>query len=108
MRKLLLILTIIFTVLSIIFTALPMDTLAFLPIGLALILGLFLLKSSKENQKKIPNGLLFLSAVCSAIVLGKILFVKDEVVKDEAFEKQKIETKEEAKQELEELENDLE
>ena len=40
--------------------------------------------------------------------LEKTLLIKDEVVQDTKFEQQKIETKQEAKQELETLEKDLE
>jgi predicted histidine transporter YuiF (NhaC family) len=104
MRKLWLVLGIIFTVLAVVFSALPLDTLAFLPVGLALIFGLLLIKNSNKNQKKIPKILLTITAVCSAFVLGKTLFVKDEVEIDQTFEKQKTETQQEAKKELEELE----
>jgi len=108
MRKLLVVLAIIFTALAIIFSALPLDTIAFLPIGLAMVFCLLLLKKSAANQKKLPNILLLLCVVSSLFVLGKTLLVKDEVVKDTKFEKEKIETKKEAKKELEDLEKDLE
>lgn len=108
MRKLFLVLGILFTVLAILFSVLPMDTIAFLPIGLALIFGLLLLKKSEENQKKLPNALLFLCVLSSVFVLGKTLLIKDKVEKDVKFEKEKIETKQEAKKELEDLEKDLE
>jgi len=108
MRKLLVVLAIILTALAIIFSALPLDTIAFLPIGLAIVFCLLLLKKSAVNQKKIPNILLFLCVVSSLFVLGKTLLVKDQVVKDTQFEKEKIETKKEAKKELEDLEKDLE
>lgn len=85
-----------------------MGTIAFMPIGLALVFCLLLLKKSEENQSKIPTLLLTLSALCSLIVLIKVVFVKDEVNVDKKFEQQKVETKIEAKKELEELENDLE
>ena len=108
MRKLLIGLAIIFTILSVIFSALPLDTIAFLPIGLAMIFCLLLLKKSNPNQKKLPNFLLLLCALSSLFVLGKILLIKDEVLEDAKFEKEKIETKKEAKKELEDLEKDLE
>lgn len=104
MRKLIVVLAIVFTVLGIIFSVLPMDTMAFLPIGLALILSLLLLKKSEEKEKKLPKALLFISALCSVFVLGKTLFIKDEVVVDQKFEQQKMQTKQEAKKELEEIE----
>jgi predicted histidine transporter YuiF (NhaC family) len=108
MRKLFLVLGIVFTVLAIVFSALPMDTIAFLPIGLALVFCLILLKKSDENQKKLPNILLLLCVLSSVFVLGKTLLIKDKVEKDVKFEKEKIETKQEAKKELEDLEKDLE
>lgn len=108
MRKLFLILGIVFTVLAIVFSVLPLDTIAFLPIGLALIFCLLLLKKSDDNQKKLPNILLLLCVLSSVFVLGKTLLIKDEVVQDTKFEQQKIETKQEAKKELEDLEKDLE
>ncbi|MCF8323285.1 MAG: hypothetical protein K9I26_09125 [Flavobacterium sp.] len=108
MRKLLVVLAIIITALAIIFSALPLDTIAFLPIGLAMVFCLLLLKKSAVNQKKLPNILLFLCVVSSLFVLGKTLLVKDQVVKDTKFEKEKMETKIEAKKELEDLEKDLE
>jgi len=104
MRKLIVVLAIIFTILGVIFSILPMDTLAFLPIGLALVFTLLLLKKSEEEQKKLPKALLFICTICSVFVLGKTLFINDEVEVDQKFELQKIETKEEAKKELEEIE----
>lgn len=85
-----------------------MDTIAFLPIGLALVFCLLLLKKSDGNQKRLPQILLFLCVLSSVFVLGKTLLIKDEVEKDPQFEQQKIETKQEAKKELEDLEKDLE
>lgn len=85
-----------------------MGTIAFLPIGLALAFSLLLIKKSDEDKRKLPSMLLTLSAVCSLVVLLKVVFIKDKVEKDATFEQQKIETKIEAKKELEELENDLE
>ena len=46
--------------------------------------------------------------ICALFVLGKTYLIKDEVEKDQKFEQEKIETKQEAKQELEDLEKDLE
>lgn len=104
MRKLFLILAIIFGALGVAFTILPLDTLAFLPIGLALVFGLVTLKKSEETQKKFPKTVLFIAALCSVVVLGKMLLIEDEIATDTQFEQQKIETKKEAQKELEELE----
>ncbi|MFN3753066.1 hypothetical protein [Flavobacterium sp.] len=104
MRKLFIILACVFGVIGIAFTILPMDTLAFLPIGLALIFGLLTLKKSEESQKKFPKIILTIAAFCSIVVLGKTLLIKDEVATDTQFEQQKTATKQEAQKELEELE----
>lgn len=108
MRKLFLILAVLFLLISIAFAVFPMGTIAFLPIGLALTFSLLLLKKSEESNKKVPNWLLTLSAVCSLVVLLKVIFIKDKIEIDQKFEQQKVETKKEAKKELEALENDLE
>ncbi len=104
MRKLSLILASVFGALAITFTILPMDTLAFLPIGLALVFGLLTLKKSEENEKKFPKIIVLTVAFCSVVVLGKTLLIKDEIATDAQFEQQKIETKQEARKELEEIE----
>jgi len=108
MKKLFLVLALVFTLLAIISAALPLDTLAFLPTGLAIAFCLLLLKKSDDDQKQLPKILLLLCVLASVFVLGKILVLKDEVVEDTQFEKQKTETNQEAKQELEDLEKDLE
>jgi hypothetical protein len=104
MRKLFLILAWVFTVLAIVFSVLPMDTLAFLPVGLALVFSLLLLRKSEDGQKKVPKALLFIGVLCSTYVMGKTLMIKDEVAKDTQFEEQKIENQKESKKDLEELE----
>lgn len=86
----------------------PLDTIAFLPIGFGLIFSLLLLKNSNANQKKLPNVLLLLCVLSSVFVLGKTLLVKDKVEKDTKFEEQKIESKKEDVKDLEGLEKDLE
>lgn len=97
-----------FGVLGVIFSFLPLGTIALLPIGLALILGVLALKTNETTDGKLPKIIVGISLLCLLYVLGKFFFVKDEVVVDQQFEQQKIEQKEEAKQELEELEGDLE
>jgi succinate-acetate transporter protein len=104
MRKLFLILAWVFTVLAIVFSVMPMDTLAFLPVSLALVFSLLLLRKSEDGQKKLPKALLFIGVLCSTYVMGKTLLIKDEVAKDTQFEQQKIENKKESKKDLEELE----
>jgi len=105
MRTLFFVLSIIFTFLSIVFSFLPLDTLAFLPIGIALIFVLIALKKSDESQKRFPKILLLIASFCTLLVVGKIAFQKNEVAKDTTFEKEKIEAKKEAKKELEKIED---
>jgi hypothetical protein len=111
MQKIYLILSFVFTLLALVFSILPMDTIALLPIGLAIAFCLLTIRKSEGNKVKIPKWLLTISVICSVFVIGKTLLIKDEVVVDQTFEQQKIETKQEAKkdlEELEQLENDLE
>jgi predicted histidine transporter YuiF (NhaC family) len=104
MRKLFLVLAWVFTLLALVFSVLPMDTLAFLPVGLALVFNLLLLRKSEGGQKKLPKVLLFIGVLCSTYVMGKTLLITDEVAKDTQFEQQKIENQKESKKDLQELE----
>lgn len=108
MRKAYLILALFFTFLAMVFSYLPLDTIAFLPIGIAFLFSLLLLKKSIQSQKKIPKTLLFICGIITLFVVGKTVFVKDEIVEDTKFEKEKVAIKKEAQKELEEIENDLE
>ena len=105
MRKTFLILAIIFSVLGAVFSFLPFDTLAFLPIVLALVFSYLTFSKSEDNQKKLPKNLFIFSIVCAVFVLGKTFLIKDEVEKDQTFEQTKIESNIEAKKDLEELED---
>jgi MFS superfamily sulfate permease-like transporter len=104
MRKTFLILALIFTVISIVFTALPLDTLALAPIGLALLFIFIAFKKSSIEERKLPKRLFIVVYICALIVLGKTYLIKDEIAVDTQFEQEKIETKQEAKKDLEELE----
>jgi Ca2+/Na+ antiporter len=104
MRKTFLILSCVFAFLSILFSVLPLDTLAFVPIGLAIICLVVTFIKSDVSQRVWPKRLFMITYICAAFVLIKTYFVKDEVAVDQQFEQQKIETKQEAKKDLEELE----
>lgn len=105
MRKLLIVLTIILAIIGIIFTILPMGTLAFIPVGAAVLLSIVTILVSKNNQKLFPKYLLLASFIVFLTVVAKDVFVKDQVVIDQQFDANKEESKQEAKKELEELEN---
>lgn len=107
MRKTFLILAIIFTVISIAFSVLPFDTLALAPIGVTLIFIFIAFKKSSVEQRKVPKILFTIAYICAITVLGKTFLTKDKVAVDTQFEQQKIDTKQEAKKDLEDLEKDL-
>jgi intracellular septation protein A len=105
MRQLFLVIASIFTVLSVVFAFLPLGTLALIPIGIALIFGFLTLKKSNENQAKWVKGFLFITFLSLLFVIGKEVFTKDEVEVDQQFETEKVESKNNAQKELEELED---
>jgi hypothetical protein len=65
-------------------------------------------KKSDVEQRKLPKRLFVVAYICAIVVLGKTFLIKDKVAVDTQFEQQKMETKQEAKKELEDLEKDLE
>ncbi len=104
MRQLFLVIASIFTVLGVVFTFLPLGTLALLPVGIALLFGFLALKKSDVKQAKWVKVLLVISVIALVFVVGKELFTKDEVEVDSQFEAKKLESKQEAQKELEDLE----
>jgi len=104
MRKLFIYLSSFFVVLGILFTILPLGTIAFLPILLALVFSFLAFEKSVASLKKIPKVLIFVSALTLLVVVGKVVFIADEVVEDKQFDQNKIESKQEAVEELEGLE----
>jgi hypothetical protein len=105
MRKLFLVITSIFTILSVVFVFLPLGTLGLIPVGVALLFGFLALQKSDVVQGKLVKVLMVFAALSLITIAGKEFFIKDEVAKDTTFEKQKIATKKEAEKELEELED---
>ncbi len=104
MRQLFLVIAIIFTVLSVVFAFLPLGTLALVPIGIALLFGFLALKKSNVKQAKWVKVMLFVSILSLVFVVGKEIFINEAVETDQQFEIQKLESKEEAQKELEDLE----
>lgn len=103
MRKLFIILSIIFTTVGIIFTVLPMGNIGLIPIGIAILCAVFSVIYSKEKNKKYPKWILVFSAILFLVVVGKEVFIKDKVAVDQQFNQKKEESKQQAQQELEEL-----
>ena len=104
MRQLFLVIASIFTVLGVVFTFLPLGTLALLPVGIGMLFGFLALKKSDVKQAKWVKVLLVISVIALVFVVGKELFTKDEVEVDSQFEAKKLESKQEAQKELEDLE----
>ena len=104
MRKLFLVLAIIFTALSIVFAYLPLGTLALIPIGIAILFGFLALKKSDIKQQKVVKVTLLFAILSLVAVVGKEVFTKDEVVIDKQFDTKKVESEKEAKKDLEDLE----
>ncbi|HRZ97086.1 MAG TPA: hypothetical protein P5084_05980 [Paludibacter sp.] len=103
MRKLFIILSIIFAVLGIIFTILPMGNIALFPVGIAVLFSVLAVIYSKNNNKKVPKLILIASSVLFLSVIGKEVFIKDKVAYDQQFNEKKQESKQEAQKELEGL-----
>lgn len=104
MRKAFNVLAVIFIILSAVFAVLPMGTLAFLPVGLAIIFsGLAMYISEGTAAKKFPKILLIISALLLVVVAVKAM-MPDEVANDKEFEQKKVESKNEDLKDLEELE----
>ena len=103
MRKALNIVSIVFLVLGIAFTILPMGTIALLPIGLTVLTAAVSFWQSKYKQRILPRIVLVLSVITFLVVIGKDVFVKDEVKVDQQFEQKKIESQKEDMKDLEGL-----
>ena len=104
MRKLFIILAAVFAVVGLVFAILPMGSIAFLPIILAIVLALVAMWKSNDNEKKIPKWILVIALAILVLVTVKVVFVKDKVVVDQQFIQENVDSKEEAQQELEGLE----
>lgn len=104
MRKLFIILSAVFAVVGLVFAILPMGSIAFLPIIIAIVLALIAMWKSNDNQKKMPKWILIIALTILVLVTVKLVFVKDKVVVDQQFIQENVDSKEEAQQELEGLE----
>lgn len=104
MRQLFFVIAVFFSVLSAVFIFLPLDTLALLPVGIALVFGLLALKKADLNQTKMVKFFIAIAIFSMIVIVGKAILLTDAVEKDQQFETQKIESKKEAQKELEELE----
>ncbi len=104
MRKIFLIIAVVLTIISVIFSLLPLDTLALAPIGMALLFIFLAFKKSDVVQRKFTKILFIVTYICGLVVLGKTFLIKDKVAVDTKFEQQKVESKKEDLTDLEGLE----
>lgn len=98
------ILATIVLIVSIAFTVLPMDSVAFLPIiatAIIAAISFFVLSPKKQKWEKY---ILLICVVLAIVVSFKLLFIKDEVVIDEQYQQEQAEKELEDIQDLEELE----
>ena len=103
MRKFFLILAIFFATVGLIFTILPLGTIAILPVLIAIIFCLLAFYKSNPELKKLPRIVLIISATTLLVIIGKSVLVKDKVVADKQFEMKKEESKKEDIKDLEGL-----
>ena len=103
MRKILIITAVVFTILGIVFTILPMGSIALIPICIAIILAALSLWKSNNLQRKAPKWVLIISVLILLVAGCKIAFVKDKVVVDQQFIQENVDSKAEAQKELEGL-----
>ena len=103
MRKFLLITAMVFAVLGIAFTILPLGTIALLPIAIAILFSLLAFYKSTAELKKLPRLVLIISSITLLVVVGKVVLIKDKVATDKQFEIKKEESKKEDIKDLEGL-----
>lgn len=76
----------IFIILGLIFTILPMESFALAVLGIAIILALSFIILYKKKIKSFSTYLIVVALVISLVAISKLIFIKDEVVKDKQFE----------------------
>lgn len=92
-------------ILGIAFTILPMDTLAFLPISITLLLAAISYFIVSPKKQKWEKFILIISLILVLIVTFKALFIKDKVAVDKEFQQKQTEVEKQDIQDLEELED---
>lgn len=108
MKKIFTILAIIASVLAIMLSVLPLSNLAIIPSIIALICGLIAFYLSKKSGeiKKIIQFSFLLTIIALALTTYKSLFNTVEVTNTEALEKKEVTSKEEAIEELNDIDID--
>ena len=79
MKTFLNVLSIVFLVFGLAFTILPLGTIAFLPLALALICAAIALYLAKDAGKKLSKALLVIGMALALAVIVKLIVVKHEI-----------------------------
>lgn len=95
---------IFFALISIVFTILPLDTLAILPIIPTAIFAFLAFRKSEGQQWHASRLLLIISGMLFLVVIGKQLLIDNEIETDEQFEQKKVQSEKDDVKQLEELE----
>lgn len=103
-RKIFIGIAVFFALVSIVFTILPLGTLAVIPIVPTMVFALLAFRGATGKQWHTARLLLIVSGLLFVIVIGKELLMEDKVETDRQFEQKKIESEKETAKELEELE----
>ena len=108
MRTLLIIVGFLAAVLGLIMTILPFGALGFIPVALALIIGILSLRMSRtEGASTTPSKLIIILGGLGLILgIYRTVFDKNVVTEDEEIIRQDEESLEDAKKELEDIEID--
>src|SRR5688572_11593740 len=99
-RKILIGIAIFFALISIVFTILPLDTLAILPIIPTALFAFLAFRKSEGKQWHASRLLLVVSGILLVVVIGKRIFINDDVETDRQFEQKKIQSERETAKEL--------
>lgn len=93
----------IFMIIGLIFTILPMESFGLAALGIGITLALISIIIYKEKKKSFSKYLILVSLIIALVAIGKLIFIKDEVVKDKQFEKTIQKSQQEDLKELEGL-----
>ncbi len=104
MRILTTIIAILGLIITLAFTITPIGYITVFPGVTTIICGFILLKTSKENRKKLfPKIIIVIASIAVLLSVGRNLLNNDEVVKDENFEHRQSKSSNDALKDLEEL-----
>lgn len=103
-KKILIGIGVFFALASIVFTILPLGTLAVIPIGVTAFFAFFAFRNATGKQWHAARLLLVVSGLLLVIVIGREFLIEDKIEADHQFELKKAESEKEDIKQLEELE----